>query len=331
MTLFLLPALVGIPGFLGYNWVEHQLHSPANPGSGTVRIVVPPGSTFHEVADTLHRAGLIDSTIVFDLYARYHHLDRNVQAGAYQFGRNKNMPQILQALQTAIPEEVFITIPEGYTIQKTAAMLDKGTLIKGSDYVQVARQGQFDYDFLQGRPAGASLEGFLFPDTYLVPRTVTAKQLVTLQLDAFKKLWGGTRKDLATQRKLSAIQVVTIASMVEREALFDVDRPMVASVIYNRLAAGWPLQIDATVLYAKGVWQSTVTLDDLKIQSPYNTYLHPGLPPGPIANPGAKAIDSVLKPAQTDYFFYLSDSQGHNHYAKTNDEFNRLKKQYGLG
>jgi UPF0755 protein len=331
MLLFFLPALVGIPGFLGYNWVEHQLHSPANPGGGTVRVVVAPGSTFHEVADTLHRAGLIDSTLVFDLYARYYHLDRNVQAGAYVIGRNKDMTQILQALQTAIPEEVFITIPEGYTIQKTAAMLDKGTLIKGSDYLQVAKTGQFDYDFLGSRPQGASLEGFLFPDTYLVPRTVTAKQLVTLQLEAFKKLWDQTRQDQAAKRKLSSFQVVTIASMIEREVRYDEDRPLVASVIYNRLANGWPLQLDATVLYAKGVWQSTVTLDDLKINSPYNTYLHTGLPPGPIANPGLKAIDATLKPADTGYFFYLSDSQGHNHYAKTNDEFNQLKRQYGLG
>jgi UPF0755 protein len=331
MVLFFLPALIGIPGFLGYTWVEHQIHSPANPGSGTVRVVVAPGSTFHEVADTLHRVGLVDSTLVFDLYARYYHLDRNVQAGAYVISRNKDMPQILQALQTAIPEEVFITIPEGYTIQKTATMLDKGTLIKGSDYLQVAKQGQFDYDFLATRPPGASLEGFLFPDTYLVPRTVTAKQLVTLQLDAFKKLWDQTRRDLAAKRKLNALQALTIASMIEREARFDEDRPMVASVIYNRLAGGWPLQIDATVLYAKGVWQSTVTLDDLKIESPYNTYLHTGLPPGPIANPGLKAIDAALKPADTGYFFYLSDSQGHNHYAKTNDEFNQLKRQYGLG
>lgn len=331
MLLFFLPALLGIPGFLGYNWVEHQLHSPANPGGGTVRVVVAPGSTFHEVADTLHRAGLIDSTLVFDLYARYHHLDRNVQAGAYVIGRNKDMTQILQALQTAIPEEVFITIPEGYTIQKTAAMLDKGTLVKGSDYLQVAKSGQFDYDFLASRPQGASLEGFLFPDTYLVPRTVTAKQLVTLQLDAFKKLWDQTRQDLAAKRKLNSFQVVTIASLIEREVRYDEDRPLVASVIYNRLASGWPLQLDATVLYAKGVWQSNVTLDDLKINSPYNTYLHTGLPPGPIANPGSKAIDATLKPADTGYFFYLSDSQGHNHYAKTNDEFNQLKRQYGLG
>ena len=330
VVLFLLPAALGIPGVLGYNWVDHQLHQPANPGNSKVRFVVPPGASFHEVADTLHRTGLIDSVTVFDLYARYKHLDRNVQAGAYELSRNLNMIQILTALQTAIPDEIFVTIPEGYTIKKTAALLDQGGLIKGSDYTALAVQGKFNYDFLKDLAPGASLEGFLFPDTYLVPRAGTAKDLITLQLDNFKAQWTDARKSLAAQRKLNALQIVTIASLIEREARFDQDRPLVASVIYNRLAAGWALQIDATVLYAKGVWQSTVTIDDRKINSPYNTYLHTGLPPGPIANPGIKAIDAALQPANTGYFFYLSDPQGHNHYAKTNDEFARLLKQYGL-
>jgi UPF0755 protein len=330
VILFLLPAALGIPGVLAYNWVDHQLHQPANPGSSKVRFVVPPGASFHVVADTLHRTGLIDSVTVFDLYARYKHLDRNVQAGAYELSRNLNMIQILTALQTAIPDEIFVTVPEGYTIKKTAALLDKGGVIKGSDYTALAVQGKFNYDFLKDLPPGASLEGFLFPDTYLVPRAGTAKDLITLQLDNFKKQWDATRKSQAAQRQLTALQIVTIASMIEREARFQEDRPLVASVIYNRLASGWPLQIDATVLYAKGIWQSSVTTDDRKINSPFNTYLHTGLPPGPIANPGIEAIDAALQPAQTGYFFYLSDPQGHNHYAKTNEEFARLLKQYGL-
>ena len=330
MILFLLPAALGIPGFFAYSWVDRELHQPANPSSAKIRFVVPPGATFHTVADTLHRAGLIDSVTVFDLYARYKHLDRNIEAGAYQLSRNLNMVQILTALQTATPEEIFVTIPEGYTIKKTAARLDQGGLIKGSDYIAQAVAGQYNYDFLKDLPVGTPLEGFLFPDTYLIPHNGTAKQLVTLQLDAFNSHWNDTRKAQAVQRKLSALQIVTIASMIEREARFDDDRPLVASVIYNRLSAGWPLQVDATVLYAKGVWQSSVTKEDRMIQSPYNTYLHTGLPPGPIANPGIKAIDAALQPAQTGYFFYLSDPQGHNHYARTNEEFARLLQQYGL-
>jgi UPF0755 protein len=330
VLLFLLPAALGIPAVIGYNWVDHQLHQPVNPGSSKVRFVVAQGATFREVADTLHRTGLIDSVTVFDLYARYKHLDRNVQAGAYELSRNLNMIQILAALQTAIPDEIFVTVPEGYTIQKTAALLDKGGVIKGSDYTALAVQGKFNYEFLKDLPPGASLEGFLFPDTYLIPRSGTAKDLITQQLEAFKLKWDQTRQSQAAARKLNALQIVTIASLIEREARFQEDRPLVGSVIYNRLAAGWALQIDATVLYAKGVWQSTVTIDDRRINSPYNTYLHTGLPPGPIANPGIKAIDAALQPADTGYFFYLSDPQGHNHYAKTNEEFGRLLKQYGL-
>lgn len=331
VVLFFIPAVVGIPSVLAYAWLDHELHQPANPGGGTVRVVVRPGSSFNEIAETLHRAGLIDSPLVFDLYARYRHLDRRIEAGAYTLERNLTMEQILLALQQSHPEEVYVTIPEGFTIRKTADMLDVRGLIKGSDYINVATQGRFDFDFLRGRPPGASLEGFLFPETYLVPaRQPAATDLVKRQLQEFGDMWNDTRRAQANQRKLSALQVVTLASIIEREAKFDEDRPLVSSVMYNRLAIGMPLQADATVLYAKGVWQATVTYDDRKVNSPYNTYLHPGLPPGPIANPGIKSIDAILRPAQTDYLYYLSDPQGHNHYARTNEEFAKLLKQYGL-
>src|SRR6202158_2073450 len=194
VLLFLLPAALGIPAVLGYGWVDHQLHQTAHPGNSKVRFVLSARARFRQVADTLHRTGLIDSVTVFDLYARYKHLDRNVQAGAYELSRNLNMIQILTALQTAIPEEIFVTIPEGFTIAKTAAALDKGGVIKGSDYTALAVQGQFNYDFLKDLPPGASLEGFLFPDTYLVPRAGTAKDLITLQLDNFNNKWTDARK-----------------------------------------------------------------------------------------------------------------------------------------
>lgn len=330
VLLFLLPAMIGIPAVIGYAYVDHQLHQPANPGSNKARFVIPPGASFAQVAETLHQVGLIDNPLVFRLYARYRHLDRTVEAGAYQLSHNLNMQQILTALQTAIPEEIFITIPEGFTIQKTAQKLDQGGLIKGQDYLDLAQHGQFNYDFLQGRPPGSSLEGFLFPQTYLVPRNATARQLITLQLDEFGRNWTAARKAEADKRKLTVLQIVTLASIIEREARFDADRQLVASVFYNRLAINMPLQADATVLYAKGVWQSSVTLDDRKVDSPYNTYLHAGLPPGPIANPGLKAIDAALEPAQSTYLYYLSDPQGHNHYATTYDQFVQLLHQYGL-
>ncbi len=324
------PALIGIPAVLGSVWLDRQLNQPANPGPGKVRVVVPQGASFHQVSATLHHAGLIDSELVFDLYARSRHLDRGIEAGAYSLDRGLSMVQILTALRTARPEEFFVTIPEGFTILKTAQKLDLDGVLKGKDYIDAATRGQFDVDFLKGRSPGASLEGFLFPETYLIPRGAAALDLVRVQVQEFGRHWDDTRKAQAVQRKLSALQIVTLASIIEREAKFDEDRRLVASVMYNRLAINMPLQADATVLYARGVWQATVSHDDRKVDSPYNTYLHPGLPPGPIANPGLKSLDAALQPAQSDYFFYLSDPQGHNHYARTNDEFARLLKQYGL-
>jgi UPF0755 protein len=331
VALFLLPAALGIPAVVAYAYVDNQLHQPASSSGGTVHVVVPPGSTFHQVADVLHQAGLVDNVLIFDLYARYKHLDRGVEAGEYELSRNLNMLQLLQAMQTAIPREIFITIPEGYTIQKTAKMLDGlGGPIKGADYLAQATQSKWNYPFLEGRPAGASLEGFLFPNTYLVPRTGTATDLIRQQLDEFQRIWTAARQAEAQQRKLTVQQLVTLASIIEREARFDADRRLVASVFYNRLAINMPLQADATVLYAKGVWQATVTTDDRKVDSPYNTYLHTGLPPGAIANPGVKSIDAALEPAHSTYLYYLSDPQGHNHYATTYDQFIQLLHQYGL-
>ena len=330
----MVPFALALPAVVGYAYIDHQIHAPASSGEGRVRVLIPPGATFHQTASILHEAGLIDNVTVFNLYARYRHLDRTVQAGAYELDRKLNMEQILLALQTAVPDEIFVTIPEGYTIQKTAKRLDAGGIIKGAEYLDLATKGSFgdQFPFLQGRPAGATLEGFLFPDTYLVATSskTKANDLIVTQLKQFGTIWTDARQAQATQRKITILQAATIASMIEREAQYDEDRAQVSSVIYNRLARGMLLQIDATVLYAKGVWKATVTYDDRKIDSPYNTYLHPGLPPGPIANPGLKAIDAALNPAQTDYLYYLSDPHGHLHYARTLDEFNRLLRQYGL-
>jgi len=330
VVVLLLPALVGVPAVFGYAWLDQELHHPLHPGSDRVRVVIPKGASFAEVSRLLHQKGLIDSELVFSLYARYRHLDRSVEAGAYALDKNLTMVQVLAALQNARPEEVFLTFPEGLTIQKAAELLDKGGLVRGKDYIEAALRGPYDFDFLQGRPPGASLEGFLFPETYLVARDVTATDLVKLQLQEFGRRWTDARRAAAAQRRMGPLQVVTVASIIEREARFDEDRGLVASVLYNRLAINMPLQADATVLYAKGVWQATVSHADRTVPSPYNTYLHPGLPPGPIANPGIQAIDAALQPAQSDYYYYLSDPQGHNHYARTNDEFARLLAQYGL-
>jgi UPF0755 protein len=206
-----------------------------------------------------------------------------------------------------------------------AKVATAGLGITAAQYMTEVQSGSFSEPFLAGRPKGASLEGFLFPDTYTVPDHSSAHDLVQMQLADF------ANKALPQLAGLSAQQVydaVTVASMIEREAKFDVDRPLVAGVVANRLAAGMRLQIDSTVLYGLGLSSGSLTPEQLATDTPYNTYLHAGLPPTPIANPGAGSIAGAAHPATTPYLFYISDCAGHNHYSVTGQEHDQQIQQY---
>jgi UPF0755 protein len=186
--------------------------------------------------------------------------------------------------------------------------------------------GSFNEPFLAGRPPGASLEGFLFPDTYTFAKGASAHQVVQAQLDDFAKRAAPL---LATPpRSLSAYQLVVMASIIEREARFDDDRPKVASVLYNRLDRGMYLQVDASVLYGLGVFGRAPTADELHKDTPYNTYMHAGLTPTPIANPGLASLQAAAAPAQTAFLFYVSDGCGHNHYSTTQAEHDQQAARY---
>jgi UPF0755 protein len=198
--------------------------------------------------------------------------------------------------------------------------------VKAADYLNEVTKGSFTASYLNGKPAQSSIEGFLFPDTYDIPVGASAHDVVQMQLDTF------TRKVaplLATLPKgFTAYQVAIMASIVEREARFDPDRPLVAGVLYNRLAQGMLLQVDASVVYGLGKVGQNPSGDDLQQDTPYNTYLHMGLPPTPIANPGEAAIRAAVQPSATDFLFYVSDGCGHNHYSKTVAEHDQAVAMY---
>ncbi len=326
-----LVVLAGVGTFAAWNWIDVEVHRPVDAKDEAVKVVVPPRASLREVGSELHRQHLISSELVFAWYARYNHLDRSVQAGSYTLNRKMTMVQLLQALQSSRPAEIWVTIPEGYTAEKAAATLEAAHLFPASDYLKEVRQGRFDDEILRGRPAGSSLEGFLFPDTYLVPRGVPAHQFVSIQLREFARKYSEVRPKLEKrQPPIATYQLVVLASIIEREVQTDAFRPNVAGVLNNRLAADMPMQADATVLYALGVWKKEVLQDDLKFPSPYNTYLHPGLPPGPISNPGLKALLAAADPPKTDFFFYFADKSGVTHFSKTNEEHERQKRKYGV-
>jgi UPF0755 protein len=222
---------------------------------------------------------------------------------------------------------VRVVIPEGLIATQIAERVQAtGLGVSAAAYLGEERTGQFTAGFIEGRPPGAPLEGMLFPDTYDVPVGASAHDVVAQQLEAF------TAKALpmvgAPPQGLTPYQAVVLASIVEREARLPADRPMVAGVLYNRLVRGMDLQVDASVIYGVGVTDRAPTSDELKHDTPYNTYLHRGLPPTPISNPGLASLEAAAHPVPSNYLYYVSDGCGHNHYSSTLAAHNALVQQY---
>jgi UPF0755 protein len=336
-VLVVLLGLVGYGGSRAYDYYNVQVNVPVDARDETVVIKVSPGEDFDTLADELVAKHLIRSRDTFVLYARYTGARSRLQAGVVPLNRRMNMAEILDALTTARgAEQILITIPEGYTVKRTSALVEQQGLGKAADYLAAAQETGWTQDFLAKRPARPDLlEGYLYPETYSLDRQAKPRDLVKAQLDQFGKAFSPALRQQAAgstpnRPAQTTDAIVIMASMVEREVNRDPDRARVCSVIYNRLSLNMPLQIDATVLYALGVWKKEVLFEDLKVDSPYNTYLHNGLPPGPISNPGSAAIKACLNPEKTDFLYYFTDPKGVTHFDRTLAEFERDKAAFGV-
>jgi UPF0755 protein len=293
-----------------------------------VTVEVQQGETVDQLAADLQSRGLIRSSFWFGWFARFKDLAGNLRAGRFKLDDGMGASAIIQRLEGA-PDVtlVKVTFIEGMTAQQMADRVGKSSLgITADQYMAEVKSGTFNEPFLSSRPAGASLEGFLFPDTYEVPQGTTAHQLVQMQLDDFGHRTSGLFTSLP--QGMSVYQVVTLASIVEREAQFDDDRPKVASAIDNRLAQNMALQSDATVEYGLGLVGREPTADELHQDTPYNTYLHTGLTPTPISNPGLASLNAAVHPASTQFLFWVADGCGHNHYAVTAQQHDQQVAQY---
>jgi len=308
-------AVVGGGGVLFY--ARTQLEARSAVHGNAVAVEVDPGESLTSVVGDLDRRNLIRNGFWFAIYARYRGLDDKLHPGEYLVDDGMGASAIVAKFLGApdlLPRRLVLT--EGMTAVQMAAVVGRGGFgVTAAQYLAEARNGTFAEPFLIGRPAGASLEGFLFPDTYAIPAHATAHSIIQMQLDAFAAQ-GLTALRGSTQ-PLNTYQLVVLASIVEREAHDPPDRQLVAGVLSNRLAAGMLLQVDASVLYGIGVVGRSPTAAELQQDTPYNTYLHAGLPPTPIANPGRAALTAAAFPAQTPYLFYVSDACGHNHYSTT--------------
>jgi len=337
VVLVLLLAGCGVAGNRGYDWVNSQVYAPMSSQSQPVSFHIDPGESTDRIAQDLYKHRLIHSPEVFLVWLKYRDSSAPLQAGDFVLNRNMNMIQVIHALGRAQVVQVAVSLPEGYTMQLMAQSAEKARLGTANDYLAAAQDLSWEYDFLAGRPAAApkNLEGFLFPDSYKLDQGASARDLVKRQLERFGQVVTPDLRASAGQGSNarpaeSLFNIVTLASMVEREVNQDSDRPVVCEVYYNRLARNMALQVDATVLYGLGKWQNTVTQADLTANTPYNTYLHKGLPPGPISNPGLAAIKACLSPQKNDYLFYFADTKGVTHYARTQAEFDQQKRQFGV-
>jgi len=276
-------------------------------------VIIAKGASFSDVVRTLEADGVLAHPLAFRLLARFRHVDGDVKAGEYRFPAHQSSDAILQRLVRGKQFALWVTIPEGYTAREIAQALAARGLADAAAYDGVFLHQGITLDGTRTR----NLEGFLFPSTYLIPIDDDPAAVAGILVDQFRKELPADAIPRAKALRRSLPQIVTIASLVEREGKADDERPLIASVIYNRLRIGMPLEVDASIEYVFPEHHDVITKRDLEIDSPYNTYLHTGLPPTPIANPGKPSLDAAFRPATSDYLYYVAKGDGRHAFAKT--------------
>jgi UPF0755 protein len=325
--------LILLAGSLILFWGAHSLFLPRSERHHPVKVVIPSGRKVIDVAGLLHSKGLIRYAPAFALYALWHGEGQHqVPPGRYTFSPDMNLAQIVRELKQgpghSPDDRIHVSIPEGFTQRQIAARLEKDGVCDGTTFLQLARNPDllkdWNYDF--PRPKG-SLEGYLYPDTYeFLPNTPPEKVLDTMLLNFSRRFARPYQQQIGASGR-SLHEIVTIASLIEREAKTEADRPRIAGVLDNRLKKGLKLEIDATVLYALGHHKQRVLYSDLRVDSPYNTYKFAGLPPGPIASPGSRSLQAALEPEKNDYLYYVARPNGSHIFTRTLAEHEIAKRQ----
>jgi len=298
------------------------LQAPASSAANPVNFTISPGETAVSVAQNLAAAGLLTDPALFVNYARFYGLDSQLAAGDFTLPPQLTIPELAVALTQAIGRDIELRFIEGLRAEEMAnyLLVVRPAQIDPDEFLAlVRRERPFDltpYTFLSGLPDDASLEGFLFPDTYRVPLDADAAFLLDLMLTTFDERVSPAMRQSYGVQGLTLQQAVTLASIVQREAVLAEERPLIAGVFLNRLAANMTLSADPTVQYALGYqpdleswWKVPLLLRDLEVDSPYNTYVYPGLPPGPIANPSLGSLEAVAAPTASNFFFFVVDCE----------------------
>lgn len=315
-------------------WQLKKWAATAHAGQGrSLAVEIPRGAGPGRVAHLLAEAGVIDDAERFAFYLRrVRRAAGQIKSGELALRDDMTPDQVIAVLREGTPFTYKITIPEGLRSDEVAAIYEKRGLADASRFLARCR----DRDFVRslGVP-GKSLEGFLFPDTYRFRKSTPLDDILRTMVKHYQDVFAATWRRRAAQLGMSELQVVTLASIIEKETGAARERALISGVFHNRLREGWKLQTDPSVIYAvlleRGHFDGNLTREDLRIDNPYNTYRYPGLPPGPICNPGADALRAALWPKATGYFFFVSRNDGTHEFCATLACHNRAVKRYQGG
>lgn len=318
--------LLGAGLFLAFG-TSHTIERSDRDAGENIYMVVKPGTTASEISDRLMQLGVINSRLRFWWLMKLQGDASKFKTGTYAFTPHMDEQAVLDKLVAGDTTVVKFTIPEGFGIKEIAKRLADEGLVDEQEFLAEAKDFA-PYDYMKKRPnVRYAAEGYLFPDTYVIHSDVSSEGIMKMMAEDFDTRLTPALRQQAAAKGLSIHDLITLASLVEKEARYDEDRPIIAQVFFKRLQMGMPLQSDTTLQYLMTGPKEDVSIADTKIDSPYNTYQHEGLPPGPIASPGMKSILAVLNPANTDYLYFVADRQGHNHYSQTYDEHLAIVEQ----
>ena len=295
-----------------YGFREGNL--PENPDR-IVYVKITPGMNAKEIGALLEAKKVIANSNRFWLLAKFRGYESSFLAGRYKFHEGVGTEAALNKLKSGEMDEIKIVVPEGFTVKDIAKRLENEGIARGDVFLKKAKDFR-PYDYIEKKDdVDFAAEGFLFPATYKFDSDVTEDEILSAMAKTFDHRLTKAMRYRAKEMNLSIYELITMASLIEKEAKFKEDQPIIAQVFYKRLSLNMPLQSDATLQYLMDAPKEDVSLSDTKLESPYNTYQNSGLPPGPVANPGEDAINAALYPADTDYLYFVADRDGHNHYT----------------
>jgi UPF0755 protein len=308
--------------------LHRYMHSPIeqdNPKTAGVHIA--PGDNFDAIVNKLQRAGLVKAPLKFEIIARWKGFERSLQAGEYRLSQALTPLELLGELKEGAVVLYSVTIPEGFTIRQVAGRMEKAGLAGARDFLAAATDPELT-DSLH-IPAD-TVEGYLFPDTYAFAKSAPPERIIRTMVRQLRRNFPDRWKERARELNFSVHEIITLASIIEKETGAPAERPVIASVFHNRLERNMRLETDPTVIYGLEDFDGNLTREDLRKLTPYNTYRIRGLPPGPIANPGVASLRAALYPADTDYLYFVAKPDRTHHFSETLRAHNKAVRKYQL-